>query len=141
MQRKEDIKGRKWYLVDAKGKTLGRLASFIAMLLMGKDKPTYTPHVDGGAGVVVINARQIKVTGKKLEEKFYKRFSGYPDGLKLTPLKEKLKKRPDEVIRHAVKGMLPKNKLARRMIARLKVYGDSNHSHEAQQPVPIEVRE
>jgi large subunit ribosomal protein L13 len=140
MQRKEDVKERKWYLINAQGKTLGRLSTFIATLLMGKNKPTYTPHVDAGAGVIVINAEKIKVTGKKLEQKFYKRFSGYPHGLKLTPLKEKLKKRPDEVITHAVKGMLPKNKLARRMIVRLKVYRGEEHFHSAQKPIPIEVK-
>lgn len=140
MLRKEDIKERKYYLIDAEGKILGRLATFIAQLLMGKDKPDYTPHVDSGAGVIVINAEKIKVSGKKLEQKFYNRYSGYPGGLKQVKLKEMLKNRPEEVIRHAVRGMLPKNRLLKRRIARLKIYAGAEHPHLAQNPIQLEVK-
>jgi large subunit ribosomal protein L13 len=140
MLRKEDIKERKYYLIDAEGKILGRLATFIAQLLMGKDRPDYTPHVDSGAGVIVINAEKIKVSGKKLEQKFYNRYSGYPGGLKQIRLKEMLKNRPEEVIRHAVRGMLPKNRLLKRRIARLKIYAGAEHPHLAQNPIQLEVK-
>ena len=129
-----------WYLVDADGKTLGRLATQIADLLRGKGKPQYTPHVDSGDFVVVVNAEKIHVTGKKLEQKMYYRHSGYPGGLKERTLAEQLDRRPEEVIRKAVKGMLPKNKLAARQIVKLKVYAGAEHPHTAQNPVPIEER-
>jgi large subunit ribosomal protein L13 len=129
-----------WYLVDAEGKTLGRLATQIADLLRGKGKPQYTPHVDSGDFVVVVNAEKIHVTGKKLEQKIYYRHSGYPGGLKERTLAEQLDRRPEEVIRKAVKGMLPKNKLAARQIVKLKVYAGAEHPHTAQNPVPIEER-
>ena len=132
MLRKEDIKERKYYLIDARGKTLGRLATFIATVLMGKDRSDFTPHVDSGAGVVVINAEKIKVTGKKSQQKVYKRFSGYPGGLKEVKLQDMLSKRPEEILRHAVKGMLPKNKLQARRIARLRIYAGPEHPHQAQ---------
>ncbi|WP_457677886.1 50S ribosomal protein L13 [Thermovibrio sp.] len=138
MQRKEDVK-REWYLVDATGKTLGRLASEIAKLLMGKHKPTYTPHVDGGDFVVVINADKIHVTGKKLDKKVYYKHTLYPGGLKETPLRKMLQEKPEEVIRLAVRGMLPKNKLRDRRMKRLKVYSSSEHPHKAQNPKPIEL--
>lgn len=140
MLRKEDIKGRKYYLIDAQNKTLGRLSTFIAKLLMGKDRPDYTPHVDSGAGVIVINAEKIKVSGKKLEQKTYTRYSGYPGGLKVRKLKDLLQKKPEEVIRHAVSGMLPKNKHRARRLARLKIYRGPEHPHQAQNPIPVEVK-
>jgi large subunit ribosomal protein L13 len=129
-----------WYLLDAEGKTLGRLATQIADLLRGKGKPQYTPHIDTGDFVVVVNAERIHVTGNKLEQKLYYRHSGYPGGLRSRTLAEQLARRPEEVIRKAVKGMLPKNKLAARQIVKLKVYAGPDHPHEAQNPVAIEER-
>jgi large subunit ribosomal protein L13 len=129
-----------WYLVDAEGKTLGRLATQIANLLRGKGKPQYTPHVDTGDFVVVVNAEKIHVTGNKLDQKIYYRHSGYPGGLRERTLAEQLERRPEEVLRKAVKGMLPKNKLAARQIVKLKVYAGPDHPHEAQNPVAIEER-
>ena len=129
-----------WYLIDAEGKTLGRLATQIADLLRGKGKPQYTPHIDTGDFVVVVNAARIHVTGNKLEQKLYYRHSGYPGGLRSRTLAEQLARRPEEVIRKAVKGMLPKNKLAARQIVKLKVYAGPDHPHEAQNPVAIEER-
>ena len=129
-----------WYLVDAEGKTLGRLATQIADLLRGKGKPQYTPHVDTGDFVVVVNAEKVHVTGKKLEQKLYHRHSGYPGGLRSRTLAEQLERRPEEVLRSAVKGMLPKNRLASRQITKLKVYAGPAHPHEAQNPVAIEER-
>jgi len=131
---------RHWYVVDAEGKTLGRLATQIADLLRGKGKPQYTPHIDTGDFVVVVNAERIHVTGNKLEQKLYYRHSGYPGGLRSRTLAEQLARRPEEVIRKAVKGMLPKNKLAARQIVKLKVYAGPDHPHEAQNPVAIEER-
>jgi len=138
MQRKEDVQ-RDWYLVDATGKTLGRLASEIAKILMGKHKPTYTPHVDGGDFVVVVNAEKIHVTGKKLDRKIYYKHTLYPGGLKETPLRKMLQEKPEEVIRLAVRGMLPKNRLRDRRMKRLKVYAGPEHPHKAQNPKPIEL--
>ena len=123
---------RVWHLVDAKDKILGRLAVNVARLLSGKYKPTYTPNVDSGDYVVVINAKNIKVTGKKLENKIYSKYSGYPSGRKQMTLGTFLEKRPEEVIRLAVRRMLPKNKLAFGMFKRLKVYADGKHPHQAQ---------
>jgi large subunit ribosomal protein L13 len=140
MLRKEDIKERKYYLIDAQDKTLGRLSTLIARLLMGKDRPDYTPHVDSGAGVIVINAEKIKVSGKKPEQKTYTSYSGYPGGLKVRKLKDLLQKKPEEVIRHAVSGMLPKNKHRARRLARLKIYRGPEHPHQAQNPIPVEVK-
>ncbi len=138
MQRKEDVQ-REWFLVDATGKTLGRLASEIAKILMGKHKPTCTPHVDGGDFVVVVNAEKIHATGKKLDKKIYYKHTGYPGGLKETTLREMLQKKPEEVIRLAVRGMLPKNKLRDRRMKRLKVYAGPEHPHKAQNPKPLEL--
>ncbi len=131
--------GRRWVVVDASGQTLGRLATRIAHMLRGKDQPTFTPNVDDGAGVIVINAARIRVTGRKLEQKFYARHSGYPGGLRMTRLDEMLDRRPDRVIRLAVKGMLPKNSLGRRALKRLRVYEGPEHRHEAQRPQTFEV--
>ena len=130
---------RRWYIVDAEGKTLGRLATQIADTLRGKTKPQYTPHVDTGDFVVVVNAEKIQVTGKKLDEKMYRRHSGYPGGLKERPLREELQRRPTEVIRKAVRGMLPKNRLARAQLLKLKVYAGPEHPHAAQSPKPLEL--
>lgn len=132
----EDIT-RDWYVVDAAGKNLGRLATQIARALMGKHKPAYTPGVDTGDFVVVINAEKITVTGKKLDEKAYYRHSGYPGGLKKIVLRDQLKRFPDRVIRAAVWGMLPHTRLGRRQIKKLKVYAGSEHPHQAQKPKPL----
>lgn len=134
--KKEDLTKR-WYLVDAKGKILGRLATEIAKMLSGKNKPIYTPHLDTGDFVVVINAREIKVTGKKEEKKIYYSHSQYPGGLRERVFKDLVKKRPEEIIEKAVKGMLPKNKLGRKMLKKMKVYPGANHPHQAQNPEPI----
>ncbi len=128
---------QKWFVVDADGKVLGRAASEIASVLRGKHKPEFTPHVDTGDFVVVVNAGKIKVTGAKLDDKYYYSYSGYPGGLKATPLRSMLEKKPEEVLRHAVKGMLPKNKLGRAMIKKLKIYSSADHPHEAQMPQPL----
>jgi len=125
---------RKWYVVDAEGQTLGRLSSEIAKVLMGKHKPIYTPHLDTGDYIIVINAEKIAVTGKKLDQKLYRRHTGYPGGLKETNLKTMLDKKPEEVLKHSVKGMLPKKALGAKMLKKLKVYKGSEHSHEAQKP-------
>jgi len=130
---------QRWFLVDAEGRTLGRLATQIADTLRGKTKPQYTPHVDTGDFVVVVNAEKIQVTGKKLDDKIYYRHSGYPGGLKQRTLREQLDRRPTEVLRAAVKGMLPRNKLARRQITKLKIYAGPVHPHEAQRPEPLEL--
>jgi large subunit ribosomal protein L13 len=130
---------RDWYVVDAEGKTLGRLATQIADALRGKRKPEYTPHCDTGDYVVVVNAERIRVTGKKLTDKIYYRHSGYPGGIKSRTLGEQLERQPEEVIRKAVKGMLPKNRLARQQITKLHVYAGPEHPHQAQQPKPMEV--
>ncbi len=131
---------REWHLVDADGQTLGRLATRIADTLRGKNKPQYTPHVDTGDFVVVVNAEKIAVTGKKLDDKIYYRHSGYPGGLKERTLREQLERRPTEVLRKAVKGMLPKNKLAARQITKLKIYAGPEHPHSAQAPEQLEVK-
>ena len=128
---------RDWYLVDAEGQTLGRLATQIAERLRGKGKPQYTPHVDTGDFVVVVNAEKIVVTGKKLDEKLYHQHSGYPGGLRTRTLREQLERRPTEVLRKAVKGMLPKNKLAARQLTKLKLYAGPDHPHAAQEPNPF----
>jgi large subunit ribosomal protein L13 len=130
---------RRWYVVDADGQTLGRLATRIADTLRGKGKAQYTPHVDTGDFVVVVNAEKVLVTGNKLDQKRYYRHSGYPGGLRSRTLREQLERRPTEVIRKAVKGMLPKNRLARRQLTKLKVYAGPDHPHEAQAPRPLEV--
>ena len=132
---------RKWYVVDATGHTLGRLSSEIAKVLRGKNKPTYTPHIDTGDYVIVINADKIQVTGKKMDQKIYYRHSAYVGGMKETTLKEKLNKKPEEVIELAVKGMLPKGPLGRSMAKKLLVYAGADHKHEAQKPEVLEITE
>ena len=125
---------RKWYVVDATGHTLGRLASEIASILRGKNKPTFTPHIDTGDYVIVVNADKIQVTGKKLDQKVYYRHSGYVGGIKETTLKEMLNKHPERVIEYAVKGMLPKGPLGRQMFTKLHVYAGPDHEQAAQKP-------
>ena len=130
---------RSWVLVDASGRTLGRLATQIADILRGKRKPEYTPHVDVGDFVVVVNAEKIVVTGNKREAKRYYRHSGYPGGLRSRTLGDLLERRPEEVIRRAVRGMLPRNRLARKQLTKLKVYAGPDHPHAAQKPEPLEI--
>lgn len=126
-----------WHLIDADGQTLGRLATQVARLLTGKDKPTYSPHVVAGDVVVVINSKKIQVTGQKLTDKIYYHHTGYPGGIREISLADQLKKDPNEVIIHAVAGMLPKNKLQAQMLKNLKVYATAEHPHDAQSPQPI----
>ena len=130
---------RDWYVIDAEGKTLGRLATQIADALRGKRKPEYTPHCDTGDFVIVVNAEKIAVTGNKRAEKRYWRHSGYPGGIRSRTLGEQLERRPEEVIRRAVRGMLPRNRLARKQLTKLKVYAGPEHPHTAQQPKEMEV--
>lgn len=131
---------RKWFLVDASGIVLGRLAVNVAKILSGKTKEEFTPHVDSGNGVIVINANKVKVTGQKPKEKIYTRYSGYPSGLKKFTLEELLKNKPDEVILRAVKGMLPHNKLGNHMFKRLRVYRDGNFKQSVQNPIKLEIK-
>ena len=128
----------KWYVIDAEGKTLGRLASEVASILRGKNKPIYTPHVDCGDNVIVINAEKINVTGKKRKDKVYTSYSGFPGGKKEVPFDEMQAKKPEEIIRHAVKGMLPDGRLGRQMFKKLYVYAGPEHKHEAQKPEKLE---
>ncbi len=134
---RKDEAERNWVLVDAKDQVLGRLAADVASILRGKTKPTYTPFIDAGDFVVIINAEKIKLTGRKMEQKMYYRHSGYMGGLKERTARQVMDKKPEEIIRHAVKGMLPKNSLGRSMFKKLKVYVGENHPHEAQQPQTI----
>ena len=136
--RAEDIE-REWFLVNAEGKTLGRLASEIAKVLRGKHKPLYTPHLDCGDYVIVVNADKVQVTGRKLDQKMYYRHSGYPGGIKSISLRNQLQKHPERVLQAAVRGMLPKNRLGRKMFKKLKVYAGSTHPHAAQRPKPLEI--
>ena len=138
MQKKEEVT-RSWYEIDAEGKILGKIATEIAVRLMGKHKPSYTPHVDGGDYVVVINADKFAVTGNKMLDKKYYRHSGYPGVLNVRNLEEMLEKKPTEIIRKAVERMLPKNKLGNQMINRLKIYTGNEHNHVAQKPERIEL--
>jgi len=130
---------KKWYLVDAEGKTLGRLASRIAAILRGKHKPTYTPHMDMGDNVIVVNAEKVQVTGRKFFQKEYYRHSGYPGGLKVTSFGDMITSKPERLITIAVKGMLPHNRLGRVILKHLKVYRGPEHPHEAQQPEKLEL--
>jgi large subunit ribosomal protein L13 len=134
-----ETRQRDWYVIDAEGKTLGRLATQIADALRGKRKPEYTPHCDTGDFVIVVNAEKIVVTGNKRAEKRYWRHSGYPGGIRSRTLGEMLERRPEEVIRRAVRGMLPRNRLARKQLTKLKVYAGPEHPHEAQRPRELEV--
>jgi large subunit ribosomal protein L13 len=130
---------REWFVVDAEGKTLGRLASKVAQILRGKHKPTFSPHNDSGDFVVVVNAEKIAVTGNKIDQKMYYRHSGYIGGLKERTFREQLQRHPDEIIKQAVRGMLPHNRLGRKIIKKLKVYAGSEHPHQAQQPQVLEL--
>lgn len=134
-----ETRERAWYVVDATNQTLGRLSTQISEVLRGKRKPEYTPHVDTGDFVVVVNAEKIAVTGNKRTDKLYHRHSGYPGGLSTRTFEEQLEKRPEEIIRIAVKGMLPKNRLARKQLTKLKVYAGPDHPHVAQKPQPLEI--
>ncbi len=136
--RAEDI-GRQWFLVNAEGKTLGRLASEIAQVLRGKHKPIYTPHLDCGDYVIVVNADKVQVTGRKLDQKMYYHHTGYPGGIKSISLRNQLQKHPERVLQAAVRGMLPKNRLGRKMLKKLKVYAGDSHPHQAQQPKSLEL--
>ena len=134
-----DTRERNWLVVDASGQTLGRLATQIAGVLRGKRKPDYTPHIDVGDFVIVVNAEKVSVTGRKLEQKRYYRHSGYPGGIRSRTLSEMLDRRPEEVIRKAVRGMLPRTRLGRAQLRKLKVYAGPDHPHEAQKPEPLEI--
>lgn len=139
-QAKKEEVDHHWYLVNAEGKVLGRLAAGVAKVLKGKHKPTYTPHVDTGDFIVVVNAGKVSLTGRKLKNKTYYRYTGYPGGIKEMSAEKLLAKKPTEMIRMAVKGMLPKNSLGRQMLRKLKVYAGPNHPHKAQQPVSLEIK-
>jgi large subunit ribosomal protein L13 len=132
---------RNWYVVDAQGQVLGRLATRIAMVLRGKNKPTFTPHMDTGDFVIVVNAEQVQLTGRKLDQKIYYRHTGYMGGLKQVSARQLLAKKPIEVLRHAVRGMLPKNSLGRQLLKKLKIYAGGEHPHAAQQPAPLKWEE
>lgn len=131
---------RRWHLIDAQGQTLGRLATEIACVLRGKTKPQYTPHIDTGDFVVVVNAEKVVVTGKKAEQKVYRRHTGYPGGLKETSYEVMMERKPTEILRKAVKGMMPRTRLGRQQFRKLKIYAGPEHLHEAQNPQPYEVR-
>ncbi len=130
---------REWYVVDAEGQTLGRLASKIASILRGKNKPYFAPHLDTGDFVIVVNAGEIQVTGNKMDQKVYTRYTGWPGGLRTATLRERMAKHPEEVVRGAVKGMLPRGPLGRQMLRKLHVYAQADHPHQAQQPKPLEL--
>lgn len=130
---------RKWFIADAEGKVLGRFASEVACILKGKHKPIYTPHVDTGDHVVIINADKIRVTGSKMENKIYTRYSGYPGGLKKRNLEKVLESRPTFALEHAIKGMLPKNKLGRKMMKKVRIYAGGEHKQASQKPEPIDL--
>ncbi len=136
--KKEELE-QKWYLVNAEGKVLGRLATELAKILRGKNKPAYTPHLDTGDFIIVVNAGKLTLTGKKMKDKIYYHHTGYPGGIKEMSAEKLLAKKPTEMIRMAVKGMLPKNSLGRQMFRKLKVYAGPNHPHEAQKPISIEI--
>lgn len=133
MARPEDC-SRDWYVVDASDQVLGRLASQVAMRLRGKHKPVFTPHMDTGDFIIVVNAEKVKLTGRKLDQKMYWRHSGYPGGIRGTTARRLLEQKPEEVVRQAVRGMLPKNRLGRKLLKKLKVYAGPDHPHQAQQP-------
>lgn len=138
MAKAEEVK-RKWYVVDAEGKPLGRLASEVAKILRGKNKPTYTPHVDTGDHVIVLNAEKVVLTGNKLDQKYYRHFSGFPGGMKEIKYRQLMASKPEKVVELAIKGMLPHNSLGRAMYRKLKVYKGAEHEHQAQQPEKLEI--
>lgn len=137
MKKSDALAQRQWYIIDASGKVLGRLASEAARILRGKHKPSFTPHVDGGDFVIVVNASGVRLTGNKVAQKVYYRHSEYPGGLRVTTAEKKLGSRPDAVVRLAVKGMLPKSRLGRGLLRKLKVYSGPEHPHQAQNPQPL----
>lgn len=139
--KKEEVKQKEWCVVDAQNQILGRLASKVARILMGKDRTEYTPHTDTGRGVIIVNASKIRVTGTKLKTKIYTSFSGYPGGLKERPLEWMMQKDPTFAVKHAVKGMVPKNNLGKKMMTHLLVYPGADHPHKAQHPDPIKLSE
>jgi large subunit ribosomal protein L13 len=140
MTKEEARAQRRWVLVDAREAVLGRLATTIADILRGKNKPTFAPHVDGGDFVVVVNARQVKLSGRKLEKKEYYRHTEYPGGIRVSTAEKLLETNPESLIRLAIKGMLPRNRLGRKLLTKLKVYPDSHHPHQAQQPEAVAVK-
>ena len=130
---------KKWYVIDAEGQILGRFASEVAMILRGKRKPCYTPHSDCGDNVIIINAEKIQLTGNKMDEKYYVHYTGYPGGQRVRNVSEQLKRKPAAVLEHAIKGMLPKGPLGRKLFTCVKVYADAKHPHAAQQPIQVEI--
>jgi large subunit ribosomal protein L13 len=136
--KEEDIAKKDWYVMDAEGATLGRLAARIAVILRGKNKPTFTPHADMGDFIIVVNAEKVKLTGRKLDQKNYEKYSGYPGGLRVVNARTMLAKKPEDVIMLAVRGMLPKNILGRKLLSKLKVYRGSEHPHQAQMPKELQ---
>ncbi|MDE0028920.1 MAG: 50S ribosomal protein L13 [Deltaproteobacteria bacterium] len=139
MTKAESLAQRRWYVIDAEGQVLGRMATEIARVLRGKHKPSFSPHVDGGDFVIVVNAKRVKLTGSKETDKRYYRHSGYPGGLRVRSLSEMREKKPEAVVRLAVKGMLPKNRLGKGQLGKLKVYAGPEHPHQAQLPMPLTV--
>ena len=135
---KSEEVARKWFVIDAEGRVLGRLASFVASRLRGKHKPIYTPHIDTGDHIIVVNADKVTLTGNKWDDKMYHRHSGYIGGLTSTSAKELMQKKPTEILQHAVRGMLPKNRLGRKMLKKLRIYSGAEHPHEAQQPEQLQ---
>jgi len=139
MNREDALSQRNWHVIDARGKILGRMATQIANVLRGKHKPVYTPNQDAGDFVVVVNAREIKLTGAKLSQKIYYRHSEYPGGMRERTAAQMLEEKPEELVKLAVKGMLPKNRLSRKLVTKLKVYAGAEHPHDAQKPQPLAV--
>jgi len=139
MKTAEALAQRRWYVVDAQGKILGRMATEIAKVLRGKHKPVFTPNVDTGDFVIVVNARGVKLSGKKLDKKIYYRHSEYPGGIRERTAAKMLAEKPEELVRLAVKGMLPKNRLSRKLVTKLKIYPDAQHPHDAQKPQPLAI--
>jgi large subunit ribosomal protein L13 len=139
MNKADALMQRQWYVVDARGKILGRMATEIAKVLRGKHKPIFTPHLDTGDFVIVVNAREIKLTGAKLEQKIYYRHSEYPGGIRERTAAQMLEEKPEELVKLAVKGMLPKNRLSRKLVTKLKVYAGADHPHDAQNPQPLAI--
>ena len=131
---------REWFIVDAEGQILGRLATQVASILRGKHKPYFVPYLDTGDNVIILNAENIRITGNKLEQKVYTRYTGWPGGLRTATLKDRMVKEPDQVLRGAIKGMLPRGPLGRQMLRKLHVYAGSEHRHEAQQPKPLDLK-
>ena len=138
-QAKKEEMEKNWFVVDAEGKVLGRLASHVATVLRGKNKPIFTPHIDTGDCVIVVNAKKVRLTGKKVKDKIYYHHTGYPGGIKSISARDLLEKKPEEIVRKAVRGMLPKNRLGRKMLKKLWVYPDREHPHQAQQPQQLDI--